>query len=609
MNFHKFIVIFIYIFSLSVQFLDAKSIDFTKNASAILFESEVYVDKMNLSYLDIKKQIFKENNQSHINLGFQRDTNLWLRMTFYNDSDLKVEKILQIRNPLLEEIVLYDANTSIEKGTLNLIEAKDEIHTTFVISLNPQELRTYYLKAGNTTTALRLGIYLKDKITLLKEDYKEEMTIYLFLMILFLLLFYNLFLFIYTKEKVYVYYVLYLTALVFQQSTYLGVTQMYMPVWFTYYDNLSVVPKVNFMYITAILFAKSFLETKRYVKIDKIYNLILLFAIIEIPLFGSKYFYVPEIAIITALIFIYFNMYASIYIYRQGLKQARLFVLGWGLQLVGFSLMILDGLGLISTMSELPSLILILTALESLILALAFTDRYIVFKSEKEKADAVLLSELTNRQSVIEREIKHATYKLHKSLENEKNLLKELNHRTKNNLQLILSLVRIQSDTASGEVKNQFTDLIGRISTIAKTHTMLSLEENIKNINMLEYIEELCNDLESLSIKNIIFRLKVHNLEMPIQLAGYVGLIINELVTNSIKYVLNKEIIIELELYHEKGEYILLLTDNAKEVNLEVPKSSGLGLKLVHTLVENQLEGSLERKKGKRFSYMIRFKE
>ena len=242
-------------------------------------------------------------------------------MSFYNDSNLKVDKTLQIRNPLLEEVILYDGNTSIEKGVLNLKVAKDEIHTSFEISLHPQELRTYYLQVSNTTTALRLEISLKDKITLLKEEHKEETTIFLFLMILFLLLFYNLFLFMYTKEKVYVYYVLYLGALVFQQATYLGVTQMYFPVWFIYYDNLGVVPKVNLMYITAILFAKSFLETRRYPNIDKIYNLILLLAIIEIPLFGSVWFYVPEIAIVTGLVFIYFNIHEKILSGTSGLKE------------------------------------------------------------------------------------------------------------------------------------------------------------------------------------------------------------------------------------------------------------------------------------------------
>ena len=608
MNFYKCIVLFFTIFLLSTLSLNAKPIDFTKNSTSILLESEVYIDKANLSYLNIQKQIFKEHDTSQINLGFVRDTSVWLRMSFYNDSNLKVDKTLQIRNPLLEEVILYDGNTSIEKGVLNLKVAKDEIHTSFEISLHPQELRTYYLQVSNTTTALRLEISLKDKITLLKEEHKEETTIFLFLMILFFLLFYNLFLFMYTKEKVYVYYVLYLGALVFQQATYLGVTQMYFPVWFIYYDNLGVVPKVNLMYITAILFAKSFLETRRYIKIDKIYNLILLLAIIEIPLFGSVWFYVPEIAIVTGLVFIYFNMYASVYIYRQGFKQARLFVLGWALQLVGFSLMILDGLGLISTMDELPNLILILTALEALILALAFTDRYIVFKSEKEKADAILLGELTNRQNVIEREIKQATQKLNKSLENEKNLLKELNHRTKNNLQLILSLVRIQSDSANGEVKKQFTDLASRINTIAKSHTMLYLKDNVEKINMLEYIEELCHDLESLSTKNVEFKIKVHNLEMSIKSAGYVGLIINELVTNSIKYVLDKGVLIEIELYQEEEEYILFFKDNGKGVHLDTKQGSELGIKLVDTLVKNQLDGSLESKTEKGFSYMIRFK-
>ena len=465
-----------------------------------------------------------------------------------------------------------------------------------------------YLKVQTVTTALRLDIVLKDQMAYLKSEYKERTLIFVFLATLSLMLFYNIILYFYTKEKVYIYYVFYLFSLIFQQSTYLGITQMFFPAWFIHYDNLSVVLKVNLMYITAILFAKSFLNSRNYPQIDKIYNLILLLALIEIPLFGTPLFYLPEIAIVTALIFIYFNMYAGIVIYKQGYVQARLFVAGWAFQLVGFTLMILNGLGLISVMNKLPELVMLFTLLEAIILSLAFFDRYAIYKKQKDEADAKLLEELKERQEIIEREVQKATSALHHSLENEKTLLKELHHRTKNNLQLILSLARMQADTLDSETKEKFQNLVGRINSIAKTYALLYRKENFEQIDMGEYIEELCNDLASLTQKDVVFKIDIDNVTLPVETASYIGLIANELVTNSIKYVTKEKIIIQISMYKEDDEYILSFKDNGEGFVIKEQTSNSLGVQIVQTLVKNQLEGDFDIKQEDGFFSLMRFK-
>ena len=74
---------------------------------------------------------------------------------------------------------------------------------------------------------------------------------------------------------------------------------------------------------------------------------------------------------------------------------------------------------------------------------------------------------------VIEAEIKKQTENLFHALESKKILLKELHHRIKNNLQLILSIVRMQTGSVESSLKNQFVDLANRIIAISKTHEML----------------------------------------------------------------------------------------------------------------------------------------
>ncbi|MEJ2372349.1 MAG: 7TM diverse intracellular signaling domain-containing protein, partial [Sulfurimonas sp.] len=283
----------------------------------------------------------------------------------------------------------------------------------------------------------------KETKDFLREDREQQNIIMIALGVILALLLYNLLLYFYSKQIAYLYYSLYLCTLIFQQLTYLGITPLYFSKDFVYIDNLSVLFKVNIMYIAAALFAKEFLHTKGYLKINKIYNLIILISLIEIPLFGTSYFYYPEIGILTGLVFVIFNIFAAIYIYKQGHKQARLFIAAWIVLVIGFVLMILDALGFISIMLSFQNIILYGTVLEALLLSLAFTDRYILLQKQKEKADQLLMRALENRQLIIEAEIKRQTKDLSNSLKNQKTLLKELHHRTKNNLQLMLSIIRM----------------------------------------------------------------------------------------------------------------------------------------------------------------------
>jgi two-component sensor histidine kinase len=591
-----------------VSILNAAVIDINQNSNDLLPKSTLFVDKKDLHFNAIKKKDFLTHCPSkNINLGLLRDTTLWIKLKFYNSADKNISKVLQVRNPLLESVTLY---TDASQNTKTLLDKKKskELHTSFLLNLEPKKVKTYYLKVKNTTTTLRLGIALKDNMLYLQEQYHEKLVIFVFFTIIAMLMFYNLLLYLYSREKSYIFYTLYLFALLFQQSTYLGITQLYFPAWFVYYDNLGVVFKVNLLYITAILFARSFLQTQNYKLVDKIYKLFLILGIVEMPLFGTSWFYYPEVAIATALGFIFFNMFASIYIYKQGFTQARFFVLGWFFQLIGFTLMILDGLGFIAIMDRLPNIVMFFTSIEAILLSLAFVDRYIILKRAKELSDAKLFTELHNRQKIVEAEIKKATKQLEISLTNEKNLLKELHHRTKNNLQLILSLIRMQSDKLDEKTQIPCKDLENRINVIAQTQQMLYVNDDLQKIDMYEYISSLCYHLESLSLRTVSCYVDIEDLDMPIKEAGYLGLVVNELLTNSIKYVDKDEVEVRLRLTKEEDEYILVFEDNGRGIDVQNLTDDTLGLQLIKTLVQTQLEGELSMQNENGMQCTIRFR-
>ncbi|MBU0720898.1 hypothetical protein KJ877_06105 [bacterium] len=591
--------------------LNAQNIDIYSTDQSVLDKSQLFIDENSLSFYDIQNtNSFKPNSLEHLNLGFTKDKAVWVKFTLQNNTDFSLSRILEVQNPILEEVTLFDENgSSIQKGMLHTEAKQTTIEPAFALTLDANTQASYYLRIVNNTTALKFGIYLKDRNTFVYEDHRQQTLIMLSLGIIISFFIYNLLLYFYSREDSFLYYCLYLATLVWQQMTYLGITPLFFPASFVYFDNLSVLLKVNAMYIIAALFAKKFLSTKKYEKIDSIYNLIILIALIEIPLFGTPWFYYPEVGILTGLVFVLFNIYAGVWIYLRGYKQARFFIIGWSVLAIGFTLMIIDGLGLICVMYKIPNFILYATILEALFLSLAFTDRYVLLKEQKEKADMLLLESLGERQRVIENEIQKQTKSLSDALQSKRTLLKELHHRTKNNLQLILSILRIQIEHAESAAKSQLKDLQHRILAISQTHEMLYLQENLQHIDMDEYIDELCDKIKSsFHDKAMTFSTDARDIHMPLKEAGYIGLVINEIVINSIKHAKTHKLLVKISITKNSNEYTLKIQDNGEKSGLNENKRNTLGMSLIRTLVLDQLEGAMTIQTQEGLSYIIRFR-
>ena len=373
-----------------------------------------------------------------------------------------------------------------------------------------------------------------------------------------------------------------------------------MPQWFTAIDNLIVVPKLGIMIITAILFARSFLKTSTFKKIDKIYKYLIAITVIQMLTVSTPWFYLPEIMILTGLFFIFFNFYVAIYVYAKGNKQARFFIAGWVFLLIGYFLMILDALGMVSVMYHLQSLVLLCTILEALFLLLAFADRINILQMQKDHSERTLVKELRQRNIIVEKEVLNRTHTLN-------TLYRELHHRVKNNLQIILSIIRLQSDRVEERMREPFLELENRIRSIAKTHELLYQNEDLETIDMHEYIESLCEDIEaSLSKKDLKFIIDV-NADMALREAVYIGLIVNELVSNAIKHADDSSAII-ITLHHSDATHFHLhVSDNGDGYDKSEISSKSLGLTLVRTLVQDQLNGTMKVHHNDACTYDIRF--
>jgi PAS domain S-box-containing protein len=213
-------------------------------------------------------------------------------------------------------------------------------------------------------------------------------------------------------------------------------------------------------------------------------------------------------------------------------------------------------------------------------------------------------------------EIKEVEEQIKSSLKEKETLLHEIHHRVKNNMQVINSLLELQSNNIEDvKTKEILKGSQSRVYAMSAVHETLHGSENLSKINLKSYLTKITTSIfQTYSIDHQEIKLNNNVEEVSINLnqAYPIGLTINELISNSLKYAFPDE---------RKGEISVNLKQLDKEVELIVmddgigipdaldwKSSKSLGLKLVRTLVENQLDGSIdmEGKNGTKFTIKLK---
>lgn len=201
--------------------------------------------------------------------------------------------------------------------------------------------------------------------------------------------------------------------------------------------------------------------------------------------------------------------------------------------------------------------------------------------------------------------------KTHNALEkqNEENvtLLKEIHHRVKNNLQIVISLLRMQREKIpASETREELDNAMKRVMAISLIHNRLYKSSELSNICFDSYVQGLVSEICSFHKDNreidVELINEIKNLDMNTMIP--LGLIINELVTNSIKHAHESNVPVQIKLKFEKeGDDLINMTylDNG---TWKEQDRNGLGVELIQSL-NNQLEGELIREGS---AYNIKFK-
>lgn len=231
----------------------------------------------------------------------------------------------------------------------------------------------------------------------------------------------------------------------------------------------------------------------------------------------------------------------------------------------------------------------------------------------------ITFNENKNLLIIAEKEIesrKNAENKIKLSLEEKNILLQEIHHRVKNNMQIISSLLNLQTRYVDDEeAVNVLKESQNRVRSMAMIHEKLYQSNDLSHINFVDYIQSLVSNLfYSYNIKNLQIKsiLEIDDVKLNMETAVPCGLIISEIVSNSLKYAfpngMHGEILVSLKSI-EDG-YELIISDNGIGLpeELDFDNNKSLGLILVKSLTE-QIDGEITIHRNHGTEFKIRFKQ
>jgi len=567
MNLYRLLLISIFFITiLRAQTIDISVIDKPTN---ILMSTEIFIDKENKQEFDyIQKNsanLFIKNRDKQIRLGYSEDA-VWLKFRVKNNTDKSIKRVLEISNNMLDEVVLYtkskDKYTKEVDGTKYYTFFNENIlRFYFEISINKGEIKEYYLKASSLTSALYFELNLMNKDELYQKEIEHQLILSLFFAGLLTLVIYNLSIFMFTKDKVYLYYSLYQFSLVWNHLSFSSMLCYVASADFNKMDIYFTIYYLSFLSIWALLFTREFLGIKKYKKIDFVFKIFLLIDIIFIVVASEFYYYIDIVTAISLLSLL--NIIGvSFYLYFKGNTNAKFMVIGWSIAIFGWLMLATKQYGLYSLINTYPYFYEAAMFTEALLFSIA-------------------LAKKLNTTKELERSVNTNTV-----------LTRELHHRVKNNMQFIISMYRLKlAKYTNVSILNSLKEVEGTIQAMSATHEMLYSQEIVSHLDTKEYFTTLIERLKSsYESSNIEIKLEV-NSSLDIDNSIYVGIILNELITNSFKYAFKENRgKIKITLSTENYKKCLIIQDNGIGYDPNM-SSDSFGLELVQTLVEDELNG------------------
>lgn len=415
---------------------------FNSDSKKLIGKTIYYLEDKNNTYtIDevMASDSFQKSDKDVPNFGIT-DSYYWIKFTISNNTDN--ELFMELAQPIMDEIEFYnsiDSTTNFEikkAGEIYPFSEREFNFTNYVFNLtiNKGETRTYFLKI-KSTEQIQVPIYIGSLLSIAESSNTFSFYSALFLGIMTVMILYNFFIYISTKDKSYIFYVLYITTLMFTQLCPKGITFQYFwpnSSWLAVH-SMFILPSL--VGIFGIFFFNNFLKTKELLPIaGKIFKVIVFVYLVVLFLvlineYKTSYMIMELAAMTVSLLLLLF----AFLILRKGYQPAKYFLIAWSLFLSGIFLWVLKDLGVLPYNNLTNNSMQIGAAVETILLSFALAARINDYKKEKELLQQQAFSALkekeqlaTQQNIILEQNVNERTAELNQTLNNLKETQSQL---------------------------------------------------------------------------------------------------------------------------------------------------------------------------------------
>ncbi len=372
--------------------------------------TSIYADSSGLLDINgaIKNKNFIKENTAVPNLGVSSIA-YWLQFNVKNESN-SPSTMLQLQLPTIDYIDFYliNANNQIvyQNKTGDRVRYSnrkfDNPVFSFKFELTPNEPYKIFIRISGGEQ-LQAPLILGNSDSFIQEIQNSFLIFGLYIGIVSVMFIYNLFLFISTKDKSYLYYIIYIFVIALTQANFQGYTFKFLwpdNIWLSTY---SVYILSSLAAMTAIEFMKQFLHTAHYVpKMDKFLNLFYIPYILALIAAFSGHLNIGYQTIqVTAVVAALYMLVVASRVYSLGYKPAKFFLVAWSVFLLGVCSFVLKDYNILPYNTLTYNMMPFGSALEVTLLSFALADKINTFKKEKEESQAESLRAITENERLV----------------------------------------------------------------------------------------------------------------------------------------------------------------------------------------------------------------
>ncbi|MCP4752841.1 MAG: response regulator [Proteobacteria bacterium] len=338
-------------------------------------------------------QRFTPGRQESYDFGFTSSA-YWIRFRLRNDRNERNDWLLEIDPINIDRVVLYCPESNgryreRETGRFLPLEKRDVrlANLFFHLSLKGKEENTYYLRL-ESTEALKVSLVLRSTPAALEKTGQQYYPLGMYYGIMLVMFFFNLILFFFVKDRIYLYYVLYLASYTIWQTTVYNFSYLYLWPDFPGWTTRAPPFLASLTIFWVLLFTRSFLKTDFYVpKLHKLLSINTVVAGLMMPLsLILDYFLISVVGgllVVLSMVLIYTSGWLCLI---KKYRPARFFITGWTVLLCGTVANTLENMGILPQSLFTSYSLQIGSALEMVLFSLALADRINLLKQEKDLA-------------------------------------------------------------------------------------------------------------------------------------------------------------------------------------------------------------------------------